>query len=142
MRATHGRLTGTGLQRRSLGAYLQLAQDVSQICAFTCFDRSSALVATDDEPVPSGGPGMSICYVSTGSYDVNTGNYVNTGGGARLVLAADPGVLKITCPTTPVSCISSASGSFHFPPPPGNCRCATSSNRSPPLGSSRAAAGK
>jgi hypothetical protein len=75
------------------GASLQLAQSTSQICGWTVFNGSTALVTTDEDPVPSAGPNMSI-------------NYVSTGAGVQLVLAADPGLLTSlddAIATTPLS---------------------------------------
>ena len=63
------------------GAAVCLAQDVTQICAFTTFDRSDALISTAEDPVPSAGPRYAI-------------NYVNTGSGVKLVLQADPSLRK------------------------------------------------
>lgn len=79
--------------RTSLGSALQLAQNVSQITGFTVFDKSTALISSNKDPVPSAGPSMGI-------------NYVLVGSGVELVLQADPAVLKLlrgaTTPT-PVS---------------------------------------
>jgi hypothetical protein len=75
------------------GASLQLAQSTSQICGWTVFNGSTALVSTDESPVPSAGPNMAI-------------NFVSTGAGVRLVLQADPSVLDAlegAIATTPLS---------------------------------------
>jgi hypothetical protein len=69
------------LQGSELGFALQLAQTVTQISGFTVFDRSTALVSTEEDPVPTAGPNYAI-------------NFVNVGSGARLVLAASDAVLE------------------------------------------------
>jgi hypothetical protein len=69
-------------QSSSLGKALQLAQNVSQITGFTVFDKSTALIRSNTNPVPSAGPTMGI-------------NYVSLGSGAGLVVQADPSVLTV-----------------------------------------------
>jgi hypothetical protein len=75
------------------GFPLQLAQNVAQICGWTVFTESTALIRSDTAPVPSAYPGMSI-------------NLVVPGSGAQLVLQADPNlpaILKDASITTSLS---------------------------------------
>ena len=103
------------------GAYLQLAQNIGQLCAFTVFDRSDALVSTNADPVASAGPGMSV-------------NYTNTRSGAKLVLAADPACCRLPTRALHSVGISSTSVPSSIRRPSGSSRCAASSNVSPPPG--------
>jgi hypothetical protein len=69
-------------QQQPGGAPLQLAQNTSQICGFTVFTGSAALIRSDAAPVLSAYPGMAI-------------NFVVLGSGAQLVLQADPSLPAI-----------------------------------------------
>jgi hypothetical protein len=87
-----GGMAITAYVQQPCGAALTLATNPQQITGFTVFDRSTALVSTAGEPVPSALPNMSI-------------NFVALGCGLRLVLQADESLvnaLKGAAVNTPV----------------------------------------